>query len=580
MSSETGKFWPRQVINLTEEGSFDRRRSSLAGISDGINQLSVSPNRPKRKGSETDSQSQEASFPHTRIKQRRLRTNNHESQSQLSFPRTKSVSGQRSCNNADDRSPTLSPERQPRSVEDDVIYLDLSEEELEPFASPTSPLEFPTLFQDDRFLEDNSLTDEEFQAILPTLSVNVSGPRPQDPAFPPTQDQYVDHFPLGNAIIARNKSVELDDGKFLRVEDITISTNGNMVLHGRMLSRQYKVGPMMPRNINELVWQVQVTVEEASNQLRSKWEAVEVHRVRRVRQIVFTNRLHKEMSTSFSGGLNQFFDPKEQREEGLLYCRWKQIKIGQGRKRVPEEAICLLSSDECDDKARGWDWSPRLTQEELCARWRGPSSKGGSFLSETPVFSLECNRFRSHRTQKYTFGDAFCGVGGASCGARMAGLHTLWAFDRDEAAIAQYRANFDTHGVNALQQSVDEFLHQQDADNLRVDVLHMSFPCPAFSAANTTPNEQKNEENQAPLFANGELLRKIRPRIATVEETDGLLNRHTPFFVKLIRTFVDEGYSVRWGILRCDGFGVPQMRKRLCLIAAGYVPNHRKSFAD
>src|ERR1700737_147679 len=43
---------------------------------------------------------------------------------------------------------------------------------------------------------------------------------------------------------------------------------------------------------------------------------------------------------------------------------------------------------------------------------------------------------------RYHFGDAFCGVGGTSAGARMAGLTTRWAFDSDNRTAQVYAQNF------------------------------------------------------------------------------------------------------------------------------------------
>jgi DNA (cytosine-5)-methyltransferase 1 len=104
-----------------------------------------------------------------------------------------------------------------------------------------------------------------------------------------------------------------------------------------------------------------------------------------------------------------------------------------------------------------------------------------------------------------------------------------------------------------------------------VDVLHMSPPCQPFSAAHTIPSEMQDEINQAALLSVGHLLEKIRPRIATIEETEGLINRHVEWFSALINIFITLGYSVRWKVVRCQDYGVPQQRKRLFIIAAGLV---------
>ena len=118
-------------------------------------------------------------------------------------------------------------------------------------------------------------------------------------------------------------------------------------------------------------------------------------------------------------------------------------------------------------------------------------------------------------------------------------------------------------------EAVDGFCGRSDGDRFIVDILHMSPPCQPFSPAHTVPSEIQDEINQAALFSVWHLLQKIKPRIATIEETEGLVNRHIDWFHALINIFICNGYSVRWKVVRCQDYGVPQQRKRLFIIAAG-----------
>ncbi|KAF3145184.1 hypothetical protein TWF703_007768 [Orbilia oligospora] len=126
---------------------------------------------------------------------------------------------------------------------------------------------------------------------------------------------------------------------------------------------------------------------------------------------------------------------------------------------------------------------------------------------------------RNHQPRRrYTFGDAFCGAGGATCGAVMAGFKVRWGVDHDEAAINSWRSNF---GFSiGYQEDVHEFVTRHE--NTYVDLLHLSPPCQFFSWARTIPG-QNDEKNEASFFIVPNILNSCRPRAVTVEETDGLI---------------------------------------------------------
>lgn len=68
-------------------------------------------------------------------------------------------------------------------------------------------------------------------------------------------------------------------------------------------------------------------------------------------------------------------------------------------------------------------------------------------------------------------------------------------------------------------------------------------------------------------------MKKLKPRIATLEQTFGLLTfeQHKKNFRLLINDIYTAGYNVRWKIEDLSNFGLPQKRKRLLIIAARYT---------
>ena len=167
--------------------------------------------------------------------------------------------------------------------------------------------------------------------------------------------------------------------------------------------------------------------------------------------------------------------------------------------------------------------------------------------------------------QRYTFGDSFCGCGGVSRGARMAGLRLKWAFDHERAMCDSYLASFPDVTVDCC--SAFDYT-TSNRPGTKVDILHLSPPCQFFSPAHTIVG-QNDESNTASSFVIFELLKRVRPRIVTLENTMGLQHRHPLYLNAVIQQFTTLGFSIRWQVIDLRDFGVPQSRRRLIMIAAG-----------
>lgn len=169
----------------------------------------------------------------------------------------------------------------------------------------------------------------------------------------------------------------------------------------------------------------------------------------------------------------------------------------------------------------------------------------------------------SSKKPKLTFGDVCCGAGGASHAAKKAGLDIKWAIDSDTTACETYIRNFPGTTVHHARA---EELHAFSED-LHVDILHVSLPCPTWSAAHTVPGPN-DDANSALLFAIGPILKKVKPRLCTLEQTSGLLQRHLEFFHAHIGMIAAEGYAVSWKIVSFADYGLVSPRPRLILFAS------------
>lgn len=164
----------------------------------------------------------------------------------------------------------------------------------------------------------------------------------------------------------------------------------------------------------------------------------------------------------------------------------------------------------------------------------------------------DCGPIKRAPGQMLTFGDAFCGAGGTTRGAVMAGLKVKWGFDFWDNACTTWKANFSEATCYCM--SSDEFVGtaqnpRGDAPEIKVDILHLSPPCQYFSPAHTV-NGVDDEMNIASLYAVLEVVKVVKPRVVTLEQTFGILGaRCRWYFSSVIHMFALLRFSVRWAIV-------------------------------
>ncbi|KAH9436928.1 hypothetical protein MCOR02_000592 [Pyricularia oryzae] len=299
---------------------------------------------------------------------------------------------------------------------------------------------------------------------------------------------------------------------------------------------------------------------------------IEFAAIKRVRQFAITNTPYPENSCILTDFNN---DKAKAQRMGRLICRWRHtIYYRDAGRRCKEKAhrwrLEHLSETALSTAGHS-NRNIKTSDSNTMMYWRGGRTKGGSYFpgNRPPTIDLSDeddhgNSKKRARGQKYIFGDMFCGAGGASQGARAAGFRLGYAVEHWNHAAATYRHNFPE--VNLFEGDIFDFLQRNDLDF--VDILHLSPPCQYWSPAKTRPG--KNDEiNRAALFACGDVVQKLRPRLFTLEQTFGILREmHRPYFNKLVQCFTTLRYSVEWGIVHLQDWGVPQPRRRLVMIGS------------
>lgn len=147
-------------------------------------------------------------------------------------------------------------------------------------------------------------------------------------------------------------------------------------------------------------------------------------------------------------------------------------------------------------------------------------------------------------------------------------MRVIWGLDFDEDALKVYQ---ESHvGALPLNCNAHDFPPKgYTIKDLRVDILHLSPPCCYFSPAHTYDG-LNDQENLKAIYTVGPILKRLKPRIVTLEQTFGLVTheQHKANFLMLLHDISVAGYDTRYTIQNIAEFGLIQPRKRLLIIAA------------
>jgi len=160
------------------------------------------------------------------------------------------------------------------------------------------------------------------------------------------------------------------------------------------------------------------------------------------------------------------------------------------------------------------------------------------------------------------FVSLYAGCGGMDLGFLSEKFECIGAYDNDPHAIENYKHNIGKHIYSADLSTID-----QDIINLvkQADLLVAGPPCQGFSTAGkNNPNDPRNLH----LLRVSELAIASLPEIVVVENVRGLLGkRHEDIWLRFKSNLINAGYNVNWAILNTNEYEVPQIRKRIIIVA-------------
>ncbi len=166
--------------------------------------------------------------------------------------------------------------------------------------------------------------------------------------------------------------------------------------------------------------------------------------------------------------------------------------------------------------------------------------------------------------------DLFCGAGGGSWGARLAGAEIVAACDLSPIAARVYRKNFPD--VRFYEDRLENIRPQVVAAEAGpIDLLLASPECTNHSPAKgAAPRCEKSRETAFQVTRFAEIL---APRWIVVENVVSM--RRWKRYAEFVQGLEALGYDVHEHVLNAADFGVPQARRRLFLLCdrQGRLPN-------
>lgn len=199
-------------------------------------------------------------------------------------------------------------------------------------------------------------------------------------------------------------------------------------------------------------------------------------------------------------------------------------------------------------------------------------------------YNVESNKQgrRRGRLPRIEVVDLFCGIGGLSYGMKSHGLNILAGFDLDRTCQYAYETNTDASFVykdirNVTGKEIRSKYHKKS-----IKVLAGCAPCQPFSSY-AFKNKEKDPDKYDLLYEFGRLVKEVQPDIVTMENVPSIASfKLKDVLGDFVNTLKNNGFTVKYQVVFCPDYGVPQTRKRLVLLASrlGDIdlskPTHKK----
>jgi DNA (cytosine-5)-methyltransferase 1 len=171
---------------------------------------------------------------------------------------------------------------------------------------------------------------------------------------------------------------------------------------------------------------------------------------------------------------------------------------------------------------------------------------------------LKISNSQSSQKTVLKFIDLFCGMGSFHYSFKKFNWECVMACDINNTVKNTYKENY---GITPL----DDVTLIDPSTIQDYDILCAGFPCQPFSQCGY---RKGFEDKRGTLFFN--IMKFVtfhKPKFVILENVQGLLSHDKGETFSKIRNEIEStGYLVKYKVLKCSDYGLPQMRKRLFII--------------
>jgi DNA (cytosine-5)-methyltransferase 1 len=136
-------------------------------------------------------------------------------------------------------------------------------------------------------------------------------------------------------------------------------------------------------------------------------------------------------------------------------------------------------------------------------------------------------------------------------------------FQNDILKCARDISNWNNWSHNYVSKDIRSLL-DEDYKFPQADVVCGGFPCQDFSHSGKRKGLESNRGTLYQCFV--EVVKRTKPKMFIAENVHGLLTMKNEPIKQIISDFSQAGYDVKYQLIKCEDYGVPQTRWRVIIL--------------